>query len=181
MTNGSLKENQSLVRGCLAGGIVLSVAFVLMAGTIGVLHHRDHFSCFGQLGAGFPVAFLCDYSGGGSPISSMGKIDTADFPYFSPIGTFVDVLFYSLQLGMIWLIANSLSRAGPLGRGKYRWAVWIIAIYLTGFFSALLLFLPAGVRIERSFPTTPTPAASPTTVRIYPAPASTPSPTTPPQ
>ena len=174
MTEESMKENRSILRGCGVGMLVLLLAFVLMFSTMRVLRHSDHFSCFGQLGAGFPVSFFCDYSGGGSPISSAGKIDLADFPYFSPVGTLVDMLFYSIQLGTIWLIANRISRKGPEGFGKYRWATLIIALYLAGFLSALILLQPARLRIERSYPRTPTPIASPTTIGTNPAPPFTP-------
>jgi hypothetical protein len=170
MTEESMKANQSILRGCGVGMLILLLAFVLMFSTMRVLRHNDHFSCFGQLGAGFPVSFLCDYSGGGSPISSAGKIDSADFPYFSPIGTLVDILFYSMQLGMLWLIADRLSRNSQEGRGKYRWAALILAVYLAGFLSALMLFQLVHVRIERSYPRTPTPLASPTTIGTNPAP-----------
>jgi hypothetical protein len=170
MTEESSKEDRSFLPGCLAAVVILLLAFVLMFSTMRVLHRSDYFSCFGQLGAGFPASFLCDYSGGGSPLSSAGRIDLADFPYFSPIGALVDILFYSIQLGMLWLIAGRLSCAGQDDRGKYRWAAWIIAIYLAGFLSAFILFQLVHVRIERSYPTTPTPAASPTTIGTNPAP-----------
>src|SRR5829696_5098237 len=101
LTGESRKENRSFLPGCLTTVVILLLAFVLMFSTMRVLRHGDNFSCFGGLGAGFPVSFLCDYSGGGSPLSSAGKIDLADFPYFSPVGTLVDILFYSIQLGML--------------------------------------------------------------------------------
>jgi hypothetical protein len=115
-----MKENRSFLRGCGVGLLILLLAFVLMFSTMRVLHNSDDFSCFGQLGAGFPVSFLCDYSGGGSPISSAGKIDSADFPYFSPIGALADILFYSMPLGMLWLIADRLSRKSQEGHDQYR-------------------------------------------------------------
>ena len=118
MREDDMKENRSFSRGCVAGMLILFLAFGLMFSTMNSLRHNDNdtFSCFGGLGAGFPVSFLCDYSGGGSPISSAGKIDSADFPYFSPVGTLVDMLFCSIQLGMVWLILNSISRKSPDGR-----------------------------------------------------------------
>ena len=174
-----MKENWSFPRGCVTGMLILLLAFGLMFSTMRILRHNDQFSCFGGLGAGFPVSFLCDYSGGGSPISSAGKIDSADFPYFSPVGTLVDVFFYSMQLGMIWLIASRVSRKGLDGRGKYRWAALIITAYLAGFLSAWILLQPARLQIERSYPRTPTPIASPTTIGTNPAPPYTPSATTP--
>jgi hypothetical protein len=37
--------------------------------------YPEHPSCGGMLGAGFPVLFICDDWGGGSPTSSWEKID----------------------------------------------------------------------------------------------------------
>ena len=165
-----MKENRSFTRSCLIGVLILLLAFGLMFSTMKVLRHNDNFSCFGQLGAGFPVSFLCDYSGGGSPLSSAGKIDSADFPYFSPVGTLVDILFYSMHLGMLWFIAGSISRKSPESIRKYRWAILIIAVYLAGFLSALILLQSARLRIERSYPRTSTPIASPTTIGTNAAP-----------
>jgi hypothetical protein len=170
MKETNRQENPSWTRGCVPGLGIFVLAFVLMVSTMKVLRHNDRFSCFGQLGAGFPVSFLCDYSGGGSPISSMGKIDTADFPYFSPVGTLLDLLFYAMPLGILWLIADRISRKGAGAREKYRWAALILAVYLAGILSAWIVLQPAHLQIERSFPRTPTPVASPTTVGIYPAP-----------
>jgi hypothetical protein len=170
MSGDGMQANGSFPRSCGAGLWILLLAVALMFSSMRVLRHGDDFSCFGQLGAGFPVSFLCNYSGGGSPLSSANRINSADFPYFSPVGTLVDVLFYAMQLGMIWLIVSSIFRAGPQDRGKYRLAAWIIAVYLAGFLSAFLLFQTGHVRIERSYPRTPTPLASPTTIGTNPAP-----------
>src|SRR5215208_2531639 len=102
------KASWSFPQGCIVGALLLLLAFAFMAVTKNVTRHNDTFACYGGLGAGFPVSFLCDYSGGGSPLSSAGKIDLADFPYFSPQGTLVDLLFYAMQLGLIWFVANNL-------------------------------------------------------------------------
>jgi hypothetical protein len=147
----------SLPQGCIVAGAILFLAFGLMLITKNMTRHNDTFACYGGLGAGFPVSFLCDYSGGGSPISSAGRIDMADFPYFSPQGTLADLLFYSIQLGMIRFTVASIMQK------NYRLAALVLLLYLAGFVSAVLVFQPIDVRIERSFPTTPTPAASPTT------------------
>jgi hypothetical protein len=164
------KDNPSWARGCVVGMGILVLAFVMMVSSMKVLRHNDHFSCFGQLGAGFPVSFLCDYSGGGSPISSAGKIDAADFPYFSPVGMLLDLLFYAMPLGILWLIADCISCTGTGGRGKYRWAALILAVYLAGILSAWIVLQPPHLRIERSYPRTPTPLASPTTIGTNTAP-----------
>ena len=159
------KTGWSFPRGCIVGALILILASGLMFVTKNVTRHNDTFACYGGLGSGYPVSFLCDYSGGGSPIGSAGKIDLADFPYFSPQGTLVDLLFYSIQLGLICFIANNLFHK------NYRLAALAVLLYLAGFLSAILLFGLADVRIERSFPRTPTPAASPTTLGTDPPPA----------
>ena len=163
-----MKETPSTSRGCLIGVVIVLLAFGLMLSTRGAQRHSDHFSCYGQLGEGLPVSFLCDYSGGGSPISSAGKIDSADFPYFSPQGTFVDLLFYSMHLGMIWYIASVISRKDLIRREKFRRAGWVLLLYLIGFLSALIVFQPFDLQIKRNFPRTPTPLVSPTTMEVYP-------------
>ncbi len=63
--------------------------------------------CEGQLGAGFPMTFLCDTTGS-SPTSSWGKIDEAD--YFFPTPFFwADVLFYAALLWTPWVLAHGIS------------------------------------------------------------------------
>ena len=159
------KAGWSFPRGCTVGALILFLGFGLMSVTKNVTRHNDTFACDGGLGAGYPVSFLCDYSGGGSPLSSAGKIDLADFPYFSLQGTLVDLLFYSMQLGLIWFAVSNLLQA------NYRLAALAILLYLMGFLSAILLFGLSNVRIEHSFPRTPTPVASPTTLATEPSPA----------
>jgi hypothetical protein len=94
----------------LLGIASVALAVFSMLATLDNLH-SDIFSCFGQLGAGFPVAMVCDYSGGGSPLSSAGKIDGADSPFVSPHGLLVDYIFYSLLLSAGFLSIDHLSRA----------------------------------------------------------------------
>jgi len=74
------------------------LAICMMVISVNYPHPHDPFACSGLLGAGFPVSFICDYSDGGSPLSSAGKIDSADFPFVSPQGFFVDALFYVVLL-----------------------------------------------------------------------------------
>ncbi len=57
--------------------------------------------CRGLLGAGFPMAFLCDASGE-SRLSSVGKINWADLDNLNPLGSLVDVASYSLVLWGTW-------------------------------------------------------------------------------
>ncbi len=142
-------------RGCAVGALILLLAFGLMIVTKNVTRHNDTFACYGGPERASQSLFWCDYSGGGSPVSSANKIDLADFPYFSPQGTLVDMLFYSIQLGMIWLVVNNLLQA------NYRLAILVVLLYLAGFLSAILLLGLTDVRIERSFPRTPMPLPHP--------------------
>jgi hypothetical protein len=82
----------------------------------------------------------------------------------------LDLLFYAMPLGILWLIADRISRRGSGDRGKYRWAALILAVYLAGILSAWIVLQPAHLRIERSYPRTPTPLASPTTIGTNTAP-----------
>ena len=138
-------------RSCLTGLVIFLLAFGLTFSTLTHLRHNDAFACHDGLGAGFPVSFLCDYSGGGSPLSSAGKIDLSDFPYFSLQGTLVDLLFYAMQIGVVWFVANNTLRK------RYELAVLVLLVYLAGFLSALILFQPFPLRIERYYPRSPTP------------------------
>jgi hypothetical protein len=175
MINTGRNAARLFPQGCIIGMVILLLAIGLMFSTMNNLRHSDYFSCYGGLGAGFPVSFLCDYSGGGSPLSSAGKIDAADFPYFSPLGTLVDTLFYSMHIGVVWFVANSISRKGQDRRRKYGLAALVILMYLAGFFSALILFQPIPLRIEHSYPRTPTPTLyTPTPFGTPPPPAFTP-------
>lgn len=94
-------------------GLILVLAIGLLAigltaSTLGYLHPSASFACYGQLGAGFPAAFVCDYSAGGSPLSSAGKIDGADWPFISPQGAMVDILFYAALLWIAWLLVAGI-------------------------------------------------------------------------
>ena len=97
-------------KSCLLYMISVMLAICMMVGTLNYLHH-DIFACYGQLGAGFPIAFVCDYSAGGSPLSSAGKIDEADFPFLSPSGTIVDMAFYLMAVWFGWLTILGISRS----------------------------------------------------------------------
>ncbi len=89
-------------KGLLSYGFVI-VSAVLLLGMIAIslihVNPRDSFACSGQLGIGFPVSSVCNYSAGGSPLSSATKIDAGDFPFLSPHGFLVDFIFY---LGVLW-------------------------------------------------------------------------------
>jgi hypothetical protein len=89
---------------------VLSLAICLMFLNGRTRLHKDSFACLGLLGAGSPASFLCDYSDGGAPIFdsdySQGRIDQTDFPYLSPQGVIIDLLFYSALILLAWSLVT---------------------------------------------------------------------------
>jgi hypothetical protein len=86
--------------------ILLSVlALGLIAATFGF--QRDWTPGCDGLGAGLPFAFVCNYSSGGSPISSMNVIDGADFPFISPIGFIANFIFYFALLSACYFILQT--------------------------------------------------------------------------
>ena len=60
-------------------GLFISAACILLALTAVRIsanyQYSEHPYCGGMVGAGFPVLFICDDWGGGSPTSSWNKID----------------------------------------------------------------------------------------------------------
>ncbi len=162
--------------------ITLLTTCVIMVISANYQNYNDHFSCNGRLGAGFPVSFLCDYGGGGgSPISSWGKIDLADFPYFSLRGLLADILFYSAILWIAWLVRYAVSHIGSYHHEEnYRWITLIGLAYVVGFLSALLIFQSNRLHFENPMLGTPTPIIlSPTPLGTMPSvitPIATPAP-----
>jgi hypothetical protein len=168
--------------GCMVGGVNLLLSIALMFSTIWYVHPLNYLrpgdllACGGRLGAGYPVSFLCDYSGGGSPISSAGRIDWADLPYFSPLGTLVDLLFYGMQVWLLWFVLTSIFHKGTNRAEQQRWATLIAVGYVIGFCSALLLLQTVHIQIDTTQPHTPTPVLpSPTPFGTLPPPPITPS------
>ncbi len=84
--------------GCLAALVALLLAFGLMYSTLRVQHPADPL-CDGLLGAGFPVAFICD-DVSSSPTSGWGRIESGDFYNFSFYGCLVDLGVYLGLLGI---------------------------------------------------------------------------------
>ena len=62
--------------------------------------------CPGDVGVGFPVSFLCDYSHYGvSPTGSLGQVDSADYPYISLKGLLIDGPSYLIIVFIIaWAV-----------------------------------------------------------------------------
>jgi hypothetical protein len=87
--------------------VIMLLAICLTVGTV-TFHHSSQLVCNGRLGAGFPMAFICDASGE-SPLSSVGKIDGADVDSINLLGSFVDTLFYLSLLSAARLAVRHLS------------------------------------------------------------------------
>ena len=115
---------------------------LLLAATTNRYNYQDNFACGGRLGVGFPVSFLCDYGGGASsPIDSWGKVDLADFPYFSLQGLFIDSLIYiAILLLMERLILLILHQNQQLHFEYKIWLAFISISFLLGYaFASVIL------------------------------------------
>jgi hypothetical protein len=145
-----MKENQTFQQG--ARGCLISLVMILLAtGALAVsanYHYPESPSCVGMLGAGFPVLFICDDWGGGSPTGSWGKIDFVDVLNggVKPAGFLADFLFYWV---LVWIVTFIASKV--FNKGKYRpglwWATMISLGFIAGILCAILIFQPTELRI----------------------------------
>lgn len=166
------------VRGCLTSLIITLLAIFAMIISI-TRQYPSHPSCGGMLGAGFPVIFICDDWGGGSPTSSWGKITFVDVPNggIRPTGFLVDFLFYT---AMIWtIVAGVFSKR--INRRTLWWGAWISVGFSIGFLCAFLIFQSSSLYLGDSYyRRTPTPIipspTSPATMASEEAPIATPTP-----
>ncbi len=129
---------QQGLRGCFIS--LLSIALVISAMALSTnYHYSQHAACRGMLGAGFPVLFICDDWGGGSPTGSWNKIDFIDVVNggIRPGGFFVDFLFYMLLISITWLITTSLVHKG-INQGDFWWTMFMMNAFAFGF---LFVFL----------------------------------------
>ena len=100
--------------------------------------------CRDMVGAGFPVMFICDDWGGGSPTSSWGKIDFVDFINggIIPTGLLIDLVFYFILFGFIWFTASSIIQKG-LNRSDMWWTIFISIGFIIGLLFAFLVLYPS--------------------------------------
>ena len=167
-------------RGCLVElGITLLAVTLILIISAGYRNYDDLFACGGGLGVGYPVSYMCDYGAGGSPISSWGKIDLADFPYFSPRGLLTDSLFYTGIFWVGWLIRLLLRHGDsyPISNG-----IWILLIgiaLIVGFLSTAAIYKSDCINFHNYLLHIPTPGpATPTPFGTPPPPPFTAVPTT---
>lgn len=125
--------------------------------TVGsVVYQRRYYPvCQGGLSAGFPIAFVCD--GGGSPVSSWGKIDLADWINVIPLALLLDILLYGALISLAGLIGSGILRRSLPQDEYFRWGVLICIGYVVIFIFAFLSFQANSLKIEIAFPRTPTP------------------------
>ena len=155
-----MKENQLFQqgsRGCLISllSIVLAICAMAISATY---HYPQHASCHGMLGAGFPVLFICDKWGGGSPTGSWGKIDFVDVVNggIRPGGFLVDFLFYILLILIIWFVASSFVHKDVNHRDLW-WTTFIVVGFVFGFLCAFLTVWTSDLYIKNPPMGTPTP------------------------
>jgi hypothetical protein len=155
-----MKENQLFrqgSRGCLIS--LLSILFAMGALAISAnYHYPQPASCRGMLGAGFPVLFICDDWGGGSPTGSWGKIDFVDVVNggIRPAGFLVDFLFYILLILILWFAASSFLHNGVNLRDLW-WATFITIGFVFGLLFAYLTVWSSDLYIKNPPIGTPTP------------------------
>jgi hypothetical protein len=157
-----MENNQFFKYG--ARGCIISLVVVLL--TIFAMSLSSNYqypappSCGGMLGAGFPVLFICDDWGGGSPTSSWGKIDFIDVMNggIRPVGFLIDFLFYTILIWIVWFIVSGVLK-GKISH-SLRWATLISVGFLCGFLFAFLMVRSSSLYIGEPHSRTPTPALS---------------------
>jgi hypothetical protein len=118
--------------------------------------HRSDPACQGGLSAGFPLAYICD-SSGGSPISSWGRIDLADLSGVNPRVFVLDFLLLDALISVVWVIAAGFFEQGVSQVDIYRWALLFCAVNILAFLFAFLSFQSGKLDFTAPFPRTPTP------------------------
>ncbi len=156
-----MKENQLFQQG--SRGCLISLLSILMAICAIIIsanyHYPQHASCRGMLGAGFPVLFICDDWGGGSPTGSWNRIDFIDVVNggIKPTGFFVDFLFYILLSLIIWFVSSRFLHRG-VSYHDFWWATLIIVAFIFGFLFAFLTIWSSDSYLKNPPVGTPTPA-----------------------
>jgi hypothetical protein len=178
MTNTDRKANRSSPRGCIFCFLTILLAICLTVGS--AFYQRQYYPvCQGGLSAGFPIAFLCDDTGG-SPISSWGVIDGADWFNMNLLAFLLDFLLNGALLSLAWVVIMGFVRKGFFQVESFKWGVLICIGYIVAFLFVFLSFQSNSLNVEIPFPRTPTPyifAPTPTPFGTPPPPAFTPVPT----
>lgn len=148
---------QQGLRGCFVSLLTIVLAMGVMAISANY-HYPQHAACHGMLGAGFPVLFICDDWGGGSPTGSWNKIDFVDVVNggIRPGGFFVDFLFYILLIVIVWLVLSGLLRK-DVKHGNSWWTVFMIIAFVFGILFAFLTIWSSDSYMKNPPIGTPTP------------------------
>lgn len=155
-----MKENQFFRQG-FRGCIISLLSIVLAIGAVAIsanYYYPQHASCRGMLGAGFPVLFICDDWGGGSPTGSWNKIDFVDVLNggIRPAGFLVDFLFYILLILIIWFGTSRFLLKGVNHR-DFWWTTFISIGFVFGLLFAFLTIWSSDSYIKNPPIGTPTP------------------------
>jgi hypothetical protein len=112
-----MEKHQTFPEGCIViatAFLSMFLAIVAMIASVNHYQYPSHPSCAdgARLGAGFPVLFICDDWGGGSPTNSWGKIDFVDVLNggIKPLGFTIDFLFYTLMFWLPFLLCIAIYR-----------------------------------------------------------------------
>ena len=134
---------QHVFLGCFVSFVCILLAILAVSVSARYIYPENP-SCRNMLGAGFPVMFICDNWGGGSPTGSWGKIDFVDVLNggIIPSGFLVDLLFYFILIGLIWFIVSRIIHRS-LNQSYLRWTIFTSIVFLTGFLFAFLVFQPS--------------------------------------
>ena len=168
-----MKENQLLrqgSRGCFISLVSISLVIFAMAASTKFQHPQQP-SCGGMLGAGFPMLFICDDWGGGSPTSSWEKIDFVDVLNggIRPVGFLADFMFYIVLIWIVMFIVSGIFHKG-INHRDFWWAIFITLGFISGFLCAFLTFGSSGFYAREFLNRTPTPVIpSPTSLETMPS------------
>ena len=177
-----MKNNQSFPYYLVI--MVVVMTSILLAVSARHQNFNDYSSCRGGYGVGFPTSFMCDYGAGGSPISGWGRIDSSDFPYFSPRGVAIDFTFYfAILLGLACLIQALAYLTGAIPQASKRWTISFTIAFIGTLFMVFLVmpyqikyqdvFLgvsPTAILFTPTSTVSPTPGGTPTAVATFSAP-----------
>jgi hypothetical protein len=163
-----MQPRSSFPRGPLLGLLSLLLGLALTAGTA-LYQQRDYPVCSGALTAGYPLVFICD-DNAGSPVSSWGRIDGADWFNLNLNAFLLDFLILSALLWLTWTVVAARFDKGPHRDENFRWGLLFCLWYLAVFLFAFLALQSTSLGIEVPRPRTPTPYIfSPTDSGTMPA------------
>ena len=169
-----MSENQPFqqgFRGCIVSLLIMVLAVIALSFSSNY-QYPQHTSCQGMLGGGFPLLFICDDWGGGSPTGSWGKIDLVDVANggIQPMGFFIDFVFYILISLIVWSAISGFLQKGRKP-GDLWWATTILIGFLVGFSFAFMSIWTSDQYIKNhplgtATPVIPSATAAETTVSI---------------